>query len=272
MGNEQYASLARVYDALNYGCDYKALADYINREIRENQATQTELVLDLACGTGKLTLLLHELGYDMTGVDLSEEMLSVAREECYKRNIGNILWLCQNMCEFELYGTVDACVCSLDSINYLTKLSDVKKCFSLIYNYLIPDGVFVFDINTPHRFKNIYGNNDYILEHEGSLCAWQNHFNEKSGLCHFYLSIFTENEDGTYTRNDEVQREKCYSRRQIEKALRDCGFEIIGVYGDLHHTPATENDEKWYFTVRCKKDENSPTFKDENSPNFKEEI
>lgn len=261
MANMQYSSLAKVYDLLNFGCDYKELSDYIAREISENEMSETKLVLDLACGTGKLTLLLRDRGYDMTGVDLSEDMLSVAREECYKAGITDVLWLCQDMTEFELYGTVDACVCSLDSINYLTKISDVKKCFSMVYNYLIPDGVFVFDINTPHRFKNVYGNNDYILEQEGALCAWQNEYNEKSKLCHFYLSVFTENEDGSYTRSDEIQRERCYSRRQIESALIDTGFEILGVYGDLSHTPATDTDEKWYFTVRCKKDENSPNFK-----------
>ena len=261
MAMEQYSSLAGVYDALNTGCDYNALADYMAKEIKENEANKTELVLDLACGTGRLTLMLRDRGYDMTGVDLSEEMLSVAREVCYVKGINDVLWLCQNMTDFELYGTVDACVCSLDSINYLTKISDVKKCFSLVYNYLVPDGIFVFDINTPHRFKNVYGNNAYILEEKGSLCAWQNEYSEKNKLCRFYLSIFTENEDGTYERNDEVQTEKCYTRRQIENALIDTGFEILGVYGDFNHTPAKDGNEKWYFTVRCKKDENSPNFK-----------
>lgn len=262
MASGQYASLAGVYDALNTGCDYNALAKYLAKEIKDNEKAETELVLDLACGTGKLTLLLRDFGYDMTGIDLSEDMLSVAREACYEKNITDILWLCQDMTDFELYGTVDACICSLDSINYLTKASDVKKCFSLIYNYLIPDGVFVFDINTPHRFKNIYGNNAYILEDAKSLCAWQNEYNEKTKICRFYLSVFTENDDGSYSRNDETQRERCYSRKQIEKLLIDTGFEILGVYGDLNHTPATETDEKWHFTVRCKKDENSPNFKE----------
>ena len=262
MADKQYSSLAGVYDALNTGCDYNSLAEYLAKEIKENEKTKTELVLDLACGTGKLTLLLRDYGYDMTGIDLSEDMLSVARQSCYDKGIQDVLWLCQDMTGFELYGTVDACVCSLDSINYLTKLKDVKKCFSLVYNYLIPDGVFVFDINTPHRFKNIYGNNAYILEDDGSLCAWQNDYDEKSKLCHFYLSIFTENEDGSYERSDEAQVEKCYSRKQIEKTLIDTGFEILGVYGDLNHTAACESDEKWYFTVRCKKDENSPNFKE----------
>ena len=171
MANEQYTTIACVYDRLNYGCDYNALAKYVEGEIRSNEAARTELVLDLACGTGKLTLLLRDMGFDMTGVDLSEDMLAIAREECYAKGIGDVLWLCQDMTDFELYGTVDACVCSLDSLNYLMKIADVKKCFSLIYNYLTPDGVFVFDVNTPYRFKNIYGCRDYILEDQTSLCA-----------------------------------------------------------------------------------------------------
>lgn len=262
MSLQQYSSLAKVYDALNTGCDYSELSAYLANEIKSNEKSKTSLVLDLACGTGKLTLLLRDKGYDMTGVDLSGDMLSVAREVCFSKGITDVLWLCQNMTSFELFGTVDACVCCLDSLNYLLKLSDIKKCFSLIYNYLIPDGIFVFDINTPHRFKEVYGSNAYILEDNGSLCAWQNEYNDKTKLCRFYLSIFTENEDGTYERQDETQTEKCYSRKQIEKALIDTGFEILGVYGDLNHTPAKETDEKWYFTVRCKKDENSPNFKE----------
>ena len=260
MASEQYSSLAEVYDLLNIGCDYSAYAKFLGNEISKNQAVNTKLVLDLACGTGKLTLLLRNLGYDMTGIDISEEMLSIAREECRKKEISDVLWLCQDMSDFELYGTVDACVCCLDSINYLTRLSDVKRCFELIYNYLVPDGIFIFDVNTPHRFKNVYGNNDYILENSGALCAWQNEYNERSKLCRFYLSIFTENENGTYTRKDEIQTEKCYSKKQLEKALIDTGFEILGVYGDLSLSPATDTDEKWYFTVRCKKDENSPNY------------
>lgn len=250
---EQYSGLSYVYDKLNSECDYDKLADFLSSIIKENEKVNTSLILDLACGTGKLTFLLRERGYDMTGVDLSEDMLSQAHEYAWKNNISDVLFLCQDMRNFELYGTVDACVCTLDSINYLTKISDVKKCFSLVHNYLIPDGVFVFDINTPHRFQNVYGCNDFVLENEGSLCAWQNEYNDKTKICNFYLSIFLENEDGSYERLDEVQREKCYSKKQIEKALIECGFEIIAVYGDTNKKAAADTDEKWYFAARCKK-------------------
>ena len=249
---EQYSSLSSVYDELN-SADYDKLASFIDSQIRENEHVKSSLVLDLACGTGKLTFKLREYGYDMTGVDLSDEMLSVAKNYAYENKIDDVLFLCQDMKEFELYGTVDACVCTLDSINYLTKLDDVKRCFSLVHNYLIPEGVFIFDINTPYRFENVYGDNSYILENDFSLCAWQNEYNKKSKICKFYLSIFQESQDGKYERYDEIQREKCYSMKQIKKLLLDCGFEILNVYGNMDKKSATDTDEKWYFVARCKK-------------------
>ncbi len=250
---EQYSQLYSVYDALNESFDYDNLADFLNNIIKENEKTNTALVLDLACGTGKLTFKLRERGYDMTGIDLSSGMLSMAQEYAINNGINDVLFLCQDMTEFELYGTVDACVCTLDSINYLTKISDVKKCFSLVHNYLIPDGVFVFDINTPYRFKEVYGNNDFILENDGSLCAWQNEYNDKTKICKFYLSIFEEQVNGSYVRFDEIQKEKCYSKKQICNALLECGFEILTIYGDTNKKDSEDTDEKWYFVARCKK-------------------
>ena len=250
MPKGQYTSLAKVYDALNEDFDYKKYADFLSRQIRKYEKTDTSLVLDLACGTGRITFELRELGYDMTGVDFSENMLCEAREKCYEKNITDILWLCQSMQSFELYGTVDACVCTLDSINYLTDKNDLERCFLLVHNYLIPDGVFVFDINTPFKFENIYADNSYILENDGILCAWQNEYNARSKMCKFYLSIFVENEDGAYERSDEVQKERCYSKKQICSMLEKCGFEILDIIGDLDGKIAEDTDEKGYFTVR----------------------
>ncbi|MBQ8392133.1 MAG: class I SAM-dependent methyltransferase [Clostridia bacterium] len=248
---EQYSFLAGVYDSLNSDFDYEGYAEFIDNEIRKYEKIRSSLVLDLACGTGKITFALRDRGYDMTGVDLSEDMLAVARNICYEKNITDILWLCQSMQSFELYGTVDACVCCLDSLNYLTSYEDIKKCFSLVHNYLIPDGVFIFDMNTPYKFENIYGNNAYVLEDGSSLVAWQNEYNKKTGICKFYLNIFVENHDGTYTRYDEVQKEKCYSLQRIKRALSDCGFEIIRICGDTNGKELTDSDERCYFTVRC---------------------
>lgn len=247
---KQYGSVAEFYDALNADFDYQAYASYIVGQIRANEKINSSLVLDLACGTGKMTFLLREHGYNMTGVDISEEMLGVARDICYDKGIDDVLLLCQGMQNFELYGTVDACVCCLDSLNYLTKIDDLKKCLALVHNYLIPDGVFVFDINTPYRFENVYAQNAYILECEDALLAWQNDYNKKSKLCRFYLSLFEENENGSYTRYDEVQTERCYSKKQILDALSEAGFEIISIHGDFDGSDATDTDEKWFITAR----------------------
>ena len=111
---KQYSSLAGFYDSLNYGCDYDGLASFCVSVIKENEKVPTKLVLDLACGTGKLTFKLRELGYDMTGVDFSENMLSSAQDFARKNKIDDVLFLCQDMRGFELYGTVDATVCTLD--------------------------------------------------------------------------------------------------------------------------------------------------------------
>ncbi|MBQ2810290.1 MAG: class I SAM-dependent methyltransferase [Clostridia bacterium] len=251
----QYSSIAGAYDALNADFDYSAYAKYIDSQIKKHQKCDTSLVLDLACGTGKMTFLLREMGYDMTGVDISEDMLSCARDISYEMGIDDILWLCQSMQGFELYGTVDACVCCLDSLNYLTKLDDLKKCLALVHNYLIPDGVFVFDMNTPYRFKSVYAQNAYILECDGALCAWQNDYNERSGLCKFYLSLFEENEDGLYERSDEVQTERAYSKKKILELLKSTGFEVLDIHGSLDGKCVEDNDEKWFFTVRCIKEQ-----------------
>ena len=251
--DKQYSSLASVYDVLNRDFDYSGYAKFLDSEIKEWESQKTSLVLDLACGTGKITFALRDLGYDMTGVDLSSDMLSVAKDYSYEKGISNILWLCQDMREFELYGTVDACVCCLDSINYLTKLKDVEACFKTVHNYLIPNGVFIFDINTPYRFETVYGDNAYILESEDSLCAWQNEYNKKTKICKFYLSIFEECENGSYERSDEVQIERSFTHEQISALLKKCGFELLQVYGNLEKKEAEVSDEKWYFVARCKK-------------------
>ena len=253
MKNEQYSALARVYDALNSEVDYGGWASFLDTAIKKHGTIKTELVLDLACGTGAVTLPMAELGYDMTGVDLSPDMLTVARERAAEEGRSEILWLCQDMRDFELYGTVDAVVCCLDSINYLTKTEDVRKCFSLVHNYLAPNGLFLFDVNTPHKFETVYADHTYVLEADGIYCGWQNDYNATRRTCDFCLDIFSENEDGTYTRTEEIQRERAYSHRTLAKLLSECGFELIDRVSDFDFTPAAETDDRWFYVARAKK-------------------
>ena len=243
-----YSAIAECYDALNSHIDYESFSSFLNREIRAGGIPDGSIVLDLACGTGNITLPLLKCGYDMIGVDLSGDMLNIARN---KKGGDKVLWLCQDMRSFELYGTVGAVVCCLDSINYLTSRNELGKCFSLVHNYLDPNGIFIFDVNTPYKFEHIYGNNHYILEDDGIYCGWQNYFDKKSGLCDFELSFFYENGDGSYTRLDETQTERCYSIKTITDLLIKNGFEIIKIISDFEGSPLKDTDERAYFVCRA---------------------
>ena len=245
---KSYEALAAVYDRLGNDIDYEAFADFYETRFLEN-GERPSLVLDLGCGTGKMTTLLAERGYDMIGVDASAEMLSHAASRAYSKG-HRILFLEQDMREFELYGTVGAVVSSLDCINYLVEDGDVDRCFSLVHNYLDPNGLFLFDLNTPHKFRTVYGDNAYVLEDEGSLCAWQNEFDEKSGLCHFYLSVFERARDGRYTRSDEEQTERCYSEKEIRDALSRAGFVDVTFFGDAKGGAPTDTTERWFISAR----------------------
>lgn len=254
-----YDAIASIYDKLNKDIDYAEWADFVERAFLKYLDKKPELVLDLACGTGSMTVELAKRGYDMIGVDLSEDMLN----EAYMRSVGQgILYLCQDMRSFELYGTVGAAVCCLDSMNYLTEEGDLERCLSTLHNYLDPDGLLLFDVNTPYKFKNVYADNAYILEDELDLgdgeqaavfCGWQNSFDEESGICDFYLTVFEESEDGSYTRREEQQKERCYSQDEIKAALLGAGFEYLGCFGDFDFGDPTDTTERWYIAARAKK-------------------
>lgn len=260
----QYSVLAPYYEELNSEVDYSEWTDFLIGLFGKYCEKNPELVLELACGTGAFTRQFARRGYDMIGIDISGEMLAEAsrmeyeNEDCdgnsacrrASRRRPKPLYICQDIRSFELYGTVNAAVCCLDSINYLTDSGDLNKCFSTLRTYLEPGGIFIFDVNTPHKFENIFGSNDYILESDNVFCAWQNSYNPSTKLCDFYLSIFTKAEDGSWTRTDEYQRERCYSRTVISSALKKCGFELIDVLGGHDGKPAENTDERWYFIAR----------------------
>lgn len=246
-----YSAIARVYDKFNREeIDYCAWADFIEKCFERFLRAKPELVLDLACGTGTMTRALAGRGYDMIGVDASADMLS----EAYANGSGErILYLNQDMRSFELYGTVGAVVCCLDSLNYLIDDGDLEKTFATVHNYLDPDGLFIFDVNTPYKFENVYADNAYVLEDEGVYCGWQNFYDRDSHICDFYLSLFEENDDGSYTRSDEHQRERCYNESDIRSALAAQGFELCGIYSDYAFASTKEDDHRWFFVAKAKK-------------------
>ncbi len=259
-GCEGYRALARFYDQLNSEIDYAAWADFMEACFSRYLSEKPRLVLDLACGTGSMTAELARRGYDMIGVDGSAEMLS----EAFSRtaNTGGILFLQQDMRSFELYGTVGAVTCCLDSLNYLLGNGELEQCFSLVHNYLDPNGLFVFDMNTPYKFEHVYASNHYILEGElppfeeeeaptAIYCGWQNEFHPETSLCDFDLTLFEETEDGTYLRSDEHQCERCYSLDEIRSALEKNRLELLGVFGDWEFNAPLPTAERWYFVARA---------------------
>ena len=247
-----YDLLAPFYDEINSDISYSDWADFIEKIIADNMKNKPELVLDLGCGTGSMALELASRGYDMTGVDYSSEMLDVARTRAEEEG-ADILWLCQDMRELELYGTVDLTVCCLDAINHLTDEYDLDKCFKLVHNYLIPDGLFVFDVNGKHKFENVYSTNSYVMENDGAMCVWQNYYDEESELCDFYITLFKEEGDGRYCRYDEEQTERMYTSEVLRDRLTKAGFEVLGEYGGFDFEPVNESTDRIYMVARCKK-------------------
>ncbi len=253
-----YDLLAPFYDKVNGSLDYSAWADFIEKIVKREYHGTPELWLDLGCGSGRMTLELAERGHDMTGVDVSVEMLDIARSRAEEMGLSDrVLLLCQDMREFELYGTVDIAVSCLDCINHLTKLSDVKKCFSLVHNYLSDDGLFIFDVNGKYKFENIYADRYYVMEEDGVICMWQNDYNAVTKKCDFYITVMQECRDGRYERSDEMGTERMYTVSTLKNALSGCGFEFIGAYSDFAFGAGTDADERIYFVARCKKNSNA---------------
>lgn len=244
-----YEKLAPFYDRLNTEVNYSLWSDYFLRELKKADIQAGELVLDLGCGTGNLTLPLLQAGYDLIGVDISPEMLSEARDKCADAGYLPLL-LCQDMTELDLYGTVKAALCCLDSLNYLTEEGDLRRVFDLMHNYIEPNGLFFFDLNTPAKFREVYGQNSYVLEDESVFCSWQNDYDPETGLCIFDLTFFEKQKNGLWKRSNESQEERCYSTEFVLQTLRASGFAVIEHLGDLGGKPADERDHRHYYLCR----------------------
>ncbi len=258
---ESYEITSRFYDAVNAHVDHGAWCDFIEAVFARygKNGEKPSLVLDLGCGTGVITLELARRGYDMTGVDVSPEMLGVAKERALEMGVSDVLWLCQDMREFELYGTVDAAVSTCDGVNYLLTGKDLDAAFSLVHNYLAPEGLFVFDVSSRAKFRRLY-RGDIVIEDEGVYCGWQNSYNEKTGYADFYLSYFIEEEDGRYRRCDEFQRQRGWSVRGLLGALRRNGFEPLLVTDSYSMEPLSRSEteeDRIYFVCRVRKTEKS---------------
>ncbi len=245
---ESYGEFAFVYDKL-IGQDYTKIADKIE-EIFNIHNVKPKLVLDLACGTGSLTVELAKRGYDMLGIDMSEEMLSVAYDKA--KDYPDIRFLCQDMTEFELYGTVDAIVCTLDAVNYITDKRALKRLFKLVNNYLNPGGLFIFDVNTVYKLEKVLGNNTFVYDNEGGFYTWENYYNQKNNLSEQYLTFFKE-QDGVYKRFDEQHLQRGYTEEEIRKFIKTANLEYLCRIPWINANKIVKNAEKiiWVSKKSC---------------------
>lgn len=243
--NNNYQTLAAYYDQFTEDVQYTAWVNFFENLFTREQL-QPKLILDLACGTGSLTKLLARRGYDMIGVDASADMLMQAMEhtlDCTPRP----LFLQQRMEDLDLYGTVDVCLCCLDSINYITDSAVLRRVFERIYTFLEPDGgLFAFDINTPEKFARIDGNS-YVREGENVFCVWRAAVENE--LCAYAFDIF-ERQGHLWTRAQEVHEERIYTVSTLLDLLRQTGFSDIKTYGGQDFSSVRGGEDRIYFSAR----------------------
>lgn len=238
-----YEAFASVYDVLMQDVDYPKRTEYL-LEIFNRYDRKPTLLLDLACGTGAFSEELLKQGIDVIGVDASEEMLNIARER-----LPECLLLNQKAEELDLYGTVDGAVCLMDSLNHITDYDDFCKAIERTALFLEKDRLFVFDVNTEYKHKNILGNNNFVMEGNGVFCTWQNE-TDQNVVTEIMLDFFIEQEAGEYLRFSEDFCERAYTKPQIETALNKAGLEIVAILDDMTFLEPKKTSERLYYVTR----------------------
>ncbi|MGN0690959.1 MAG: class I SAM-dependent DNA methyltransferase [Oscillospiraceae bacterium] len=250
-----YSAFSRYYDVLTENIDYRARAEYFEKMIRRFGGKEGGILLDLACGTGSLSEEMARLGYDVIGVDSSEEMLNMALDKKFDSGLP-IQYLCQDMTELDMFGTIDVTICALDSLNHLESLSDIKRTVEKVSLFCEPGGLFIFDMNTPYKHKNILADKTYVYDMEEVFCVWQNEYtgdiDNRVNIC---LDFF-EKADGKnelYSRSSEDLSEIAFDRAVIEDILSGAGFELLAEYDHDSDDPPSEKSEKIVYAARKKK-------------------
>ncbi|MCR5677625.1 MAG: class I SAM-dependent methyltransferase [Agathobacter sp.] len=244
---EAYTDFAKVYDTFMDNIPYEEWANRICELLSEYQI-EKGLVLDLCCGTGKMTRLLRDHGYDMIGIDLSYEMLQVAMEQ----DSQDILYLNQDACEFELYGTVQAIVSCCDSLNYITEPKDLQQIFALANNYLEARGLFIFDMNTPYKYEKMLAQETFAENREDCAFIWDNYFDEETRMNAYELTLFLEQEDGMFARHSEEHYERAYSLQEVRALLEGAGMEFVAAFDGYTRGVLREESERMLIVAREK--------------------
>ena len=244
---EAYTGFAEVYDVFQDNVPYEEWCSYVTGLLKEYQVMDG-LVLDLGCGTGSLTGLMARSGYDMIGIDNSGEMLQIAMN---KRNASglDILYLLQDMRGFELYGTVKAVISICDSMNYIMEYQELVEVFRLVNNYLDPKGVFIFDLNTEYKYRELLADNTFAEDREESSFIWNNFYDEEDKVNEYDLTLFVK-EGELYRKFEETHYQRAYGLDQIQPAIRDGGMEFVAAYDACTRNPVQQDSERIYVIAR----------------------
>ena len=246
-----YEDFAFVYDALTDNVDYESMGAYLCGLLAEH-GVSSGILLDLACGTGTLSALFARRGYDVVGVDASEDMLALAQEKRVEEGF-EALFLCQNMETLDLFGTIDAAVCTLDSLNHITDKAAFCEALRRVALFMNDGGVFLFDVNTPYKHRQVLGNNTFVYDLDEVFCVWQNSFEEETQTTHITLDLFSADEEAqdVYVRTTEEFDERAYDLDFIADRLREVRFEVLKILDADTHAALTETSERALFV--CKK-------------------
>lgn len=251
---EAYTNFAEVYDTFMDNVPYEEWADYLQDILKEYQI-EDGLILELGCGTGSMTEILAYKGFDMIGVDNSEDMLELAMEKRTKSGY-DILYLLQDMREFELYGTVRAIVSVCDCINYVTEEEDLEQVFRLVNNYLDPEGIFVFDFNTEYKYEHVLGEQVIAEDREDCSFIWDNYYDEEEKINEYELTLFVR--DGKtpdlYRKYQEVHYQRAYALSQIKTYIEKAGLKFIKAYdGYTKNKPMCNSERICVVAQECGK-------------------
>ena len=244
---DSYNAFASYYDELMEDARYEERCRYI-LEAAQRYDHAMGRTLDLACGTGSLTLLLRQSGVDVFGADASADMLSLAVQKCADAG-ERILFVQQEMQSLTLPETVDTCVCTLDSINHLIDEKDVQRTFNRVSRYMNAGGLFIFDVNTVSKHREVLADNVFVMENEHVFCVWQN-FPREDDIVDVALDFFEE-ENGVWRRSSEDFSERAYSDAQLRSMLAQAGFAVLAVCGDLcFEAPAPDEQRAVYIAQK----------------------
>lgn len=243
-----YGDFAYYYDLLTENVDYESRCNYITDLLAENGIGKG-ILLDLACGTGTVSMLLSQKGYEIIGVDASEEMLSVAQEKKMESE-ADVFFLCQKMEQLDLFGTINGAVCTLDSINHVTKEETVKEIFRRVSLFMEDKGIFIFDVNTPYKHREVLGNNTFVYDMDDVYCVWQNS-TDKNLLTNISLDVFEKDEEeDVYYKYTEQFQERGYDLDLIRKWAQDNKFEVIGIYEEMTKNEVKADTERAVFVLK----------------------